>query len=106
MVSGQIFPFDPPWSSHVSPRRGNDGNVTPDYDSSGGRCKRHCAPGYIGEGMRGDLRTWRQWSQWMGYHDIMATYGIWKGYDGVGVNIIEAYRSNYLRMGLCENRLP
>lgn len=37
--------------------------------------------------------TWgpgRQWSQWMGYHDIMATYGIWKGYDGVGEHIIEA----------------
>lgn len=31
----------------------NDGNVTPDYDLSGGPCKRHCAPGYIGEGMRG-----------------------------------------------------
>lgn len=32
----------------------------------------------------------RQWSLWMGYHDIMATYGKWKGYDGVGVNIVEA----------------
>lgn len=31
----------------------NDGNVTPDYDLSGGPCKRHCAAGYLGEGMRG-----------------------------------------------------
>lgn len=31
----------------------NDGNVTPDYTLSGGPCRRHCAPGYIGTGMRG-----------------------------------------------------
>lgn len=30
----------------------NDGNVTPDYSLTS-PCRRHCAPGYIGQGMRG-----------------------------------------------------
>ena len=40
-----------PCCSTIS-NKGNDGNVTPDYSLTS-PCRRHCAPGYIGQGMRG-----------------------------------------------------